>query len=369
MTEFTELPLQKLLNRQNILSRVENLERGKVRPSAVVQQLGQIGGNTGNLIVDGEIVVPNRDNGLPDVRINDNGITIRNQQGAFFFDPTVAGSGELSIYSSGADDLVLRNSVGGKTIAFDVDDASHNVAQHYFDYDGLHIDGALYINYDNPIQDGWFETTDTATQASATTFTVPDDRTGVFRPYTKFACVNSTTKYGTILASSYSAPNTTVTLATNSDYALTTDAITSPQVSPFAHPLGFPYIFNWSPAPANLTTGNGTLTAKYQIQGRQVFGHLEFVFGNTSAVTGDVTFTLPVTQGTYGAVSAPIGLVRLIAGGAGSIGTCVAPTTTTARIAVNTASGTYVSNAVLSSTVPGTWTTADVIQAQFSYFI
>ena len=35
---------------------------------------------------------------------------------------------------------------------------------------------------------------------------------------------------------------------------------------------------------------------------------------------------------------------------------------------VNNASATYVTNSALSSTVPGTWTTSDVIQVNFTYF-
>jgi hypothetical protein len=365
MTEFTELPLQKLLNRQNILSRVENLERGKVRPSAVVQQLGQIGGNTGNLIIDGQVTVIDPDDGLPNITIDrDGGITLRNQIGALIFQSlTGTAFDDVLLYINSADYMVLENAILNSGITISVKGAaSTDTADYTF------LDDGMYINNVNTFT-GWFTPLHTWTRTGNHTFAVSGDVTAIYRKGAKVRYGDGGTDYGIIYSSSHSGGTTTVTLITNTDYLMAAATITDQCLSYAEYPEGFPQAFNWAAAPANLTVGNGTLTAKYQVKGHMVFGHLEFVFGNTSAVTGDVTFTLPVTQGTYGAVSAPIGLVRLIAGGAGSIGTCVAPTTTSARIAVNTASGTYVSNAVLSSTVPGTWTTADVIQAQFSYFI
>lgn len=61
---FVNYPIDKLLNRENIFSRVESLEgRVNARPSARVGQLGQLGERTGNLIVDGSLAIANRATG------------------------------------------------------------------------------------------------------------------------------------------------------------------------------------------------------------------------------------------------------------------------------------------------------------------
>lgn len=55
---FVNHPLDKLTNRENIFSRMDRVEsRTGARPSARVQQLGQIGERTGRLIVDDELVL------------------------------------------------------------------------------------------------------------------------------------------------------------------------------------------------------------------------------------------------------------------------------------------------------------------------
>lgn len=113
MSDFVNLPLQKLLNRQNPITRIENLERGRAGPSAVVAQLGQIGQGTGSLIVDGSIVVPNRTDGQADVTIDDNGIVFRNQEGGMFFGDTAGSLYNLSISSGGTNDIEYVNDVPG----------------------------------------------------------------------------------------------------------------------------------------------------------------------------------------------------------------------------------------------------------------
>lgn len=124
---------------------------------------------------------------------------------------------------------------------------------------------------------------------------------------------------------------------------------------------------NFTLVAANLTQTSGTATAVYKRRMTDVTGHVEFVFGASSAISGDVTFTPPVTQGTYGATLIPVGISRLFAGAAGYHGMILAASTTSFRLVVNVASGTYLTNAALSSTIPGTWTTNDVIEFQFSY--
>lgn len=138
MSDFTEQPLKKLLNRENIFSRLERVERGRgARPSARVGQLGQLGQNTGNLIVDGSIVVVNRADGLADVTIDDRHILIRNQEGELAFQDTDGSEDTLSMYSDNDNFIVIANSYGGKGVSFLIDDAAHAVTQIDVHSDGI----------------------------------------------------------------------------------------------------------------------------------------------------------------------------------------------------------------------------------------
>src|SRR5262245_14617589 len=49
----------------------------------------------------------------------------------------------------------------------------------------------------------------------------------------------------------------------------------------------------WTPTLANLTLGNGTVTAKYRRLGKTVDYRFKFVLGSTSAVGTSPRFTLP----------------------------------------------------------------------------
>lgn len=128
--DFVDLPLKKQINRQNPISRLERLERkAGARASAKAVQLSQISGQTGDLVVDGSIKVINPADGLADITIDDNGITIRNQEGAIDFETTSGSVEDVGIYIDGDDWLVLSNAVGDKGIRVFVDDAAHNVTQ------------------------------------------------------------------------------------------------------------------------------------------------------------------------------------------------------------------------------------------------
>lgn len=124
----------------------------------------------------------------------------------------------------------------------------------------------------------------------------------------------------------------------------------------------------WIPTFSGLSIGSGTLNTGFIKIGKLVIGHLELTFANNTTISGDVTFTLPVTQGTYLNINAPIGLVRMSSAGAGYLGVCTTPDTSHGRVVVSNASSTYLQNTALSSGTPGLWTTNDFIQLQFVYF-
>lgn len=91
---------------------------------------------------------------------------------------------------------------------------------------------------------GWIPVVDTWTYGSADgptfTFTVPGDRTSILYPGVRIKLTQTSVKYFIVTASSYGAPNTTVTIYGGTDYALVSAAITNPYFSTSKVPLGFP---------------------------------------------------------------------------------------------------------------------------------
>jgi hypothetical protein len=127
-------------------------------------------------------------------------------------------------------------------------------------------------------------------------------------------------------------------------------------------------ITSWTPTFTNLTVGNGTLNAaEYQRIGNLVFCYIQFTMGSTSAVTGDVHFTLPIGASKRGyqtgnayyldsGVQVLGGSIELVGGSSNgyfratnSAGTWIAPSYT------------------FTATQPFAWTTNDVMQAYFYY--
>src|SRR5690606_14225037 len=62
----------------------------------------------------------------------------------------------------------------------------------------------------------WIDLGHTPTRTGHTTFTIATDVTATYHVGRRIRCTDSSTLYGTITASSYSAPNTTVTVALDS---------------------------------------------------------------------------------------------------------------------------------------------------------
>ncbi len=127
---------------------------------------------------------------------------------------------------------------------------------------------------------------------------------------------------------------------------------------------------NWVPTWTNVTVGNGTVEAKYIQIGKSVHFRISLILGSTSAVSGRVTFTLPVTAVTYpgGADTVPLGNARVLdSGTAAYTGLVEWASTTTAVIQIQGAGATYVNMSDISSTIPMTWTTNDNMAAQGIY--
>jgi hypothetical protein len=120
---------------------------------------------------------------------------------------------------------------------------------------------------------------------------------------------------------------------------------------------------SYTPTTSNLTLGNGTITAKYNVVGKTIFLAIRFVLGSTSAISGSPTFTLP-----SGFTSAPLSTFSPVGTGLATISstsyimTSVAISSNRVAAVVNNASGTYASGTDISSTIPATWATGSIYE-------
>jgi len=127
----------------------------------------------------------------------------------------------------------------------------------------------------------------------------------------------------------------------------------------------------WTPTLTNLTAGNGTTVARYYQNGKLVIGYFIFTFGSTSSITGSVSVSLPVNASTSYPLTglAPAGNSTL----EDYVNTTYKGDVGVYRdlqrffVYVMNASSTYASQAALSSTVPFTWGTNDVLYFNFVY--
>ncbi len=121
------------------------------------------------------------------------------------------------------------------------------------------------------------------------------------------------------------------------------------------------FVPSWSA----LTIGNGTNIGKYIQIGKVVLFNVVFNLGTTSAISGDVSLTLPITARDTFIVNASVVLrqtgVAVFSGGH------VQTTTSSMNIRALNSAGTYVSYTGLSSTIPFTWASTHQIIVSGSY--
>ena len=121
---------------------------------------------------------------------------------------------------------------------------------------------------------------------------------------------------------------------------------------------------SYTPAFAGgVTVGNGTWDAAYAIVNKILFFQGTFTLGSTSAITGNVTLTVPDSRTFSSANSEILGSARFAAGPVpttryGAVGE---NSTTTVAIFLYDTSGTYLDRTNLSATVPATWQTGNTI--------
>lgn len=228
------------------------------------------------------------------------------------------------------------------------------------------------INTTTPYN-GWIPVSATWTRTGNHTFTVSGDVTTTYRKGTKVRYKDGGSyEYGMIASSVYGAPNTTVTLITNSDYAMAAATITDTYLSYAETPEGFPAYFNYTTTPTNFTVGNGVLVTRWTAALGRMHIHLEFVLGSTSSVGSTPSFSLPVASSGYSSqffTSVGVGMYFDNAGAsyAGQIALNGSGDVSSAYLVALITSSSYATQTDLSATKPFTWGTSDIMQAELTY--
>lgn len=222
--------------------------------------------------------------------------------------------------------------------------------------------------YDTNLADGWISRGDTWTYASASTFTVSGDVTSIFQKGRKLKLTQTTVKYFYVVSSSYSAPNTTVTITGGSDYTLVSAAITNNYYSYATTPAGFPdwfaYTVAWTGAGGNPAIVDGTLTGRFTMRGKTVLAVINVMMGaSTTYGSGNWSFSLPIKAAAF----VSMGLADLRDAGTNNYARLIRlganATAITEFIQLDNASN--VNN--ISSTVPWTWAANDTLRMQIEY--
>ena len=117
-----------------------------------------------------------------------------------------------------------------------------------------------------------------------------------------------------------------------------------------------PYI----PVFTNITVGNGTLIARHKRIGKMCDIYVELTFGSTSSVDGAASFTLPI-NGIDPPGTKDNGFVNMQDTGTDNFKGVLSIGETSANIKKYTVSGANIIAGNISSTVPFTWTTGDVL--------
>lgn len=147
---------------------------------------------------------------------------------------------------------------------------------------------------------GWAAAGETWTYASASTFIVSGDVTAKYRKGTKLWFTQTSSKYAIVKSSSYSAPNTTVTIMVNTDYTIANAAITSPYYSYMDNPQAFPHWFNFTPTVA--INGGGGFTpswrkAHYSVRGGSCLLELTTNGHTISGTVSSLDIDVPINNG------------------------------------------------------------------------
>lgn len=129
----------------------------------------------------------------------------------------------------------------------------------------------------------WRDWGHTVTQTSATTFTVATDVTSVYVANQPIRCTDATTLYGKVASSSYSAPNTTVTVTLDSGALSASLTAVSLGQKPTGKPIDVSGVRD-----AVATTGNQTIAGNKTFTGNNTHSGTQTISGVTTMVAKSI---------------------------------------------------------------------------------
>ena len=124
----------------------------------------------------------------------------------------------------------------------------------------------------------------------------------------------------------------------------------------------------YTPTFTNLTVGNGGLAGIYTQIEKTVYGQIVLTLGSTSSVGNDALVSLPVT-GRSNTINTPIGnfMCQDASAGVFNSGVLAMQTTSSMKILIQNAAGTFVQNVGTTAGAPFAWTNGDVLYFNFIY--
>ncbi len=142
---------------------------------------------------------------------------------------------------------------------------------------------------------GWTAFQTILTYASATSFTIVGDYSGILQKGDKIKFDQTTTKYFYVLSAVYSSPNTTITVTGGSDYSVANAAIASAYWSHVENPFGFPDLFNYDATPTGFSALPTGIVGRFSIQGNKCYvEHWETGNGTSNSTNFNIPLPVPV---------------------------------------------------------------------------
>lgn len=117
----------------------------------------------------------------------------------------------------------------------------------------------------------------------------------------------------------------------------------------------------YTPTFTNLTLGNGTVTARYLRIGKMCHVEIQIIFGTTTTIGAPVSLTLPFNIANISAFAVVGNTSFQDSGVSNSLGGAVLTNANTVLFVTYNTTGTYITEAAITPTVPFTWTNNDRI--------
>jgi len=151
---------------------------------------------------------------------------------------------------------------------------------------------------------------------------------------------------------------------------LSASGVVNADLSTSAGELGAAWA-TYTPTWTNVSIGNATVGLRYKQIGKTVFVRGTVIYGNSTSVSGTIIFSLPVTSASYAGTAGtqPIGsgIIYDVSGGGVFRSAVIWNSTTTARLNVLPANGTWVSYFNADATNPVAPGTSDEWTVSFCY--